>query len=64
MGEDRNLGKEFYLIEVASGKVFYLIIDRDGEKEMVYLLTEITENDLLNVTTDKSETLPKDSAAL
>ena len=28
------------------------------------LLTEISENDLLNVTTDNSETLPKNSAAL
>ena len=31
---------------------------------MVYFLTEITENDLLNVTSDNSETLPKNSAAL
>ena len=63
-GEDMNLGKDFYTIEAASGKVFYLIIDRDGDEEMVYFLTEITENDLLNVTTDNSETLPKNSAAL
>ena len=63
-GEDMNLGKEFYTIEAASGKVFYLIIDRDGEEEVVYFLTEITENDLLNVTSDNSETLPKNSAAL
>lgn len=57
-------GKEFYTIQTASEKVFYLIIDRDGEEEMVYFLTEISENDLLNTTTDNSETLPKNSAAL
>ncbi len=57
-------GKEFYTIQTASDKVFYLIIDRDGEEELVYFLTEITENDLLNVTSDNSETLPKNSAAL
>ena len=57
-------GKEFYTIQTAGDKVFYLIIDRDGEEEMVYFLTEITENDLLNVTSDNSETLPKNSAAL
>lgn len=57
-------GKEFYTIQTASDKVFYLVIDRDGEQEMVYFLTEITENDLLNVTSDNSETLPKNSAAL
>ena len=62
--EKSESGKEFYTIQTASEKVFYLIIDRDGEEEMVYFLTEVTENDLLNVTADNSETLPKNSAAL
>ena len=62
--EQSEQGKEFYTIQTASDKVFYLIIDRDGEEEMVYFLTEITENDLLNATSDNSETLPKNSAAL
>ena len=57
-------GKEFYTIRTASEKVFYLVIDRDGEDEKVYFLTEVSENDLLNTTTDNSETLPKNSAAL
>ena len=57
-------GKEFYTIQTASEKVFYLVIDRDGEDEKVYFLTEVIENDLLNTTTDNSETLPKNSAAL
>ena len=62
--KESGQGKEFYTIQTASDKVFYLIIDRDGEEEMVYFLTEITENDLLNTTSDNSETLPKNSAAL
>ena len=62
--EEAEQGKEFYTIQTATDKVFYLIIDRDGEQEMVYFLTEITENDLLNVTSDNSESLPKNSAAL
>ena len=62
--EQSEQGKEFYTIQTASDKVFYLIIDRDGEEEMVYFLTEITENDLLNATSGNSETLPKNSAAL
>ena len=62
--EKSETGKEFYTIQTASEKVFYLIIDRDREEEMVYFLTEVTENDLLNVTADNSETLPKNSAAL
>lgn len=55
-------GKEFYTIQTESEKVFYLVIDRDGEEETVYFLTEISENDLLNVTSDVKETLPKNSA--
>lgn len=62
--EKPDQGKEFYTIRTASEKVFHLIIDRDGEEETVYFLTEITENDLLNTTSDNSETLPKNSAAL
>ena len=34
------------------------------EDEKVYFLTEVSEIDLLNTTTDNSETLPKNSAAL
>lgn len=61
---DMGQGKEFYTIRTDSEKVFYLIIDRDGEEETVYFLTEITENDLLNTTSNNSQTLPKNSAAL
>ena len=61
---DKEKGKEFYTIQTKNEKIFYLIIDRDGEEENVYFLTEISENDLLNTTTDNSETLPKNSAAL
>ena len=62
--EKSETGKEFYTIQTASEKVFYLIIDRDGEEEVVYFLTEVTENDLLNVTADNSDILPQNSAAL
>lgn len=61
-GKASEKGKEFYTIQTKSEKVFYLVIDRDGDEEMVYFLTEISENDLLNVTSDLKETLPKNSA--
>lgn len=61
---DTEKGKEFYTIQTASEKVFYLVIEQNGEEEVVYFLTEISENDLLNVTSDNSEVLPKNSAAL
>ncbi len=56
-------GKVFYTIQTESGKVFYLVIDRDGTNEEAYFLTEISENDLLNVTSDTNQTMPVNSAA-
>ena len=55
-------GREFYTIEAKSGKVFYLVIDRKDEEEKVHFLTDITENDLLNVTENNSSTIPQNAA--
>ena len=63
-GKKSKQGKEFYTIQTANEKIFYLVIDRDGDEEKVYFLTEVSENDLLNTTSDTSETLPQNSAAL
>ena len=57
-------GREFYTITTKSGKVFYLVIDRTKEAETVHFLTDITENDLLNVTQDNKPTLPQNSAVV
>ena len=57
-------GKEFYTIQTDNEKVFYLVIDRNGEEETVHFLTDVSENDLLNVTQQNNETLPQNSAAL
>jgi hypothetical protein len=48
--EDGQTGKQFATFKTASGKVFYLIIDHDKATDNVYLLTEVGENDLLNLT--------------
>ena len=55
--------REFYTITTESGKVFYLIIDKTSGKEIVRFLTDITENDLLHVTKNNSQSLPRNSAA-
>ncbi len=55
-------GREFYTIQTKSEKVFYLIVDRNGEDETVRFLTDVTENDLLNVTDGKEATLPQNAA--
>ncbi len=57
------LGREFYTISADTGKIFYLIIERTSNGEIVHFTTDISENDLLNVTEDNSKTLPKNSIA-
>lgn len=61
---DDGSAKLFYTFETESGKVFYLIIDRTENSEVVHFVTDVSENDLLNTTSDNSEILPKNSAAL
>ena len=62
-GDDGSV-KVFYTFETENGKVFYLIINRTQNVEEVHFLTDVSENDLLNTTSDNSEVLPKNSAAL
>lgn len=61
--DDALVGREFYTITTKSGKTFYLIIDKNGDKETVRFLTDITENDLLHVVKSDSQSLPRNSAA-
>ena len=58
---DGSRAREFYTITANTGKVFYLIIETSGDQQVCYFLTEISENDLLNVTDNSYMTLPKNS---
>jgi len=60
---DPSNGREFYTIQTETGKVFYLIVERNDGDEIVHFVTDITENDLLNATSNNSEILPKNSLA-
>lgn len=60
---DPAYGREFYTIQAKTGKIFYLIIDRTDDGEIVHFVTDISENDLLNVTEGNSDILPKNSVA-
>jgi len=55
-------GKEFYTIKTDNEKIFYLVVDNTKGTDNVYFLTEISENDLLNVTGADYETLGQDMA--
>jgi len=44
-----NMGsKQFFTIKTKSDKVFYLVVDESYNEQTAYLLTEASENDLLN----------------
>lgn len=53
--EDSEKGKEFYKIQTADETIFYLVVDRSGNNEMVYFLTDIKEKDLFHVITEQQE---------
>lgn len=55
-------GKAFYTVQTKSGKTFYLIIDNDKNTENVYLLTEVSEQDLMNFSLPDTVTLPDTGA--
>lgn len=61
---NEGAGKEFYTIQTNSDKVFYLIIDKSQKENNVYLLTEVSENDLLNFSVNDSKVLPQNSAVV
>ncbi len=72
-GGGRKAGKTEKYGKTGQGKGVLHYSDRHGESLSDYWLgrrkkcifwTEVTENDLLNATSDNSETLPKNSAAL
>lgn len=64
-GTDKeDAGKEFYTIQTDNGKVFYLIVDNTKESDNVFFLTEISENDLLNVTGTDYTVMEQNSAVV
>lgn len=44
--EHDGTNKEFYIITTANNQTFYLIIDKSGTSQNVYMLSKIDENDL------------------
>lgn len=48
VGNQTTAGKQFFTIQTESDKTFYLVVDETQNQQAAYLLTEASENDLLN----------------
>ena len=59
--EEAEKGKEFYTIQTDTEKIFYLIVDKDGTQEDVYFLTQISEDDLMDVASEGNGTYQTNS---
>lgn len=46
-------GKEFYIIQTANSNSYYLVLDRDRQRDNVYLLAPVDEGDLLAFAAEK-----------
>ena len=51
-----STGKEFFTITTKGNKTFYMIVDKGKTDNNVYLLTEVSGNDLLNFVDDNGNT--------
>ena len=54
--------RQFITFKTKSGKIFHLIINHDEKSENVQLLTEVSEDDLLNMVEKKKEEKPVEPA--
>ena len=59
--EETEKGKEFYTIQTDTEKIFYLVIDKNGTQETVYFLTQISEDDLMDVASEGNGTYQSNS---
>lgn len=59
--EDGTGSKEFYTVQTGNGNTFYLVIDKDRLDDNAYLLSQVTEDDLLEFTKDSQ---PEETPAL
>lgn len=46
--------REFFTIKTAAGNVFYIVVDKEKTSDNVYLLTPVTESDLIKLAGSKT----------
>jgi hypothetical protein len=51
---DTSAQREFFTIKTAAGNVFYIVVDKEKTSDNVYLLTPVTESDLIKLAGSKT----------
>jgi hypothetical protein len=58
--KENDSSKQFLTVQTKNGNTFYMVIDRSGTSENVYMMSLVDENDLAEFLDENEETEKKE----
>ena len=62
--KENDSSKQFLTVQTKNGNTFYMVIDRSGTSENVYMMSLVDENDLAEFLDENEETEKKEESAV
>ena len=62
--KENDSSKQFLTVQTKNGNTFYMVIDRSGTSENVYMMSLVDENDLAEFLDENEETEKKEEPAV
>ena len=62
--KENDSSKQFLTVQTKNGNTFYMVIDRSGTSENVYMMSLVDENDLAEFLDETKETEKKEESAV